>query len=165
MKRLAQSPFALIGVNSDKDKEKLKVTMRNQNITWRSFWNGPQGIQGPISRAWGVRSWPTIYILDHHGIIRYKNKRGSDMDRAVDELLTKVDGSTGVAAGSNVPAPLAKIREFVDSTGQFKIRAKFVKFQGGKAFLEKEGGEVIGLSMTKLSAGDQRYIRDRLKNK
>ena len=90
VKRLANKPFALIGVNSDKDKKKLKVRMKEENITWRSFWNGPQGTGGPISKAWGVRGWPTIYVIDAEGIIRYKNARGPAMDKAVNTLLREM---------------------------------------------------------------------------
>ena len=88
--RMKGQPFALIGVNSDRDRQQLKIRMQAEKITWRSFWNGPQGTGGPISRAWGVRGWPTIYILDHQGIIRYKNVRGAAMDRAADELIAKI---------------------------------------------------------------------------
>ena len=44
VKRLADKPFALIGVNSDADKLYLKKRMKSEGITWRSFWNGPLGI-------------------------------------------------------------------------------------------------------------------------
>ena len=163
VKNLKDKPFALIGVNSD-PKDRVKAAIKRENISWRSFWDGGR-TGGPIASNYQVRGWPTIYMIDHEGIIRYKKPRGRAIDQAIEDLLAKVDGSTGGAVGSTVGGPVAKMREFVDSTGQFKIRAKFVKFQGGKAFLEKEGGEVISLSMTKLSTQDQRYIRDLLKNK
>ena len=54
VKRLANKPFALIGVNSDKDLAKLRPRLKEENISWRSFWNGPQGTSGPISAKWGV---------------------------------------------------------------------------------------------------------------
>ena len=154
--KMKNQPFALIGVNSDRDKAKLKQRMKQENITWRSFWNGPMGTSGPISKAWGVRGWPTIYVLDHQGIIRYKNVRGSSMDKAVETLVAKVEGG-----GSPPP----KLHEFTDSTGQFKIMARFVEFKAGKAYLEKADGSVIGVSMTKLSKEDQKYIRDLLKSR
>jgi hypothetical protein len=91
VKRLADRPFALIGVNSDVDKEKLKVALKAESITWRSFWNGPKGTQGPISQAWHVQGWPTIYVLDDAGVIRYRDVRGDDMDRAVDQLLKELE--------------------------------------------------------------------------
>ena len=90
VKRLADQPFALIGVNSDRDLKALQATLKEENITWRSFWNGEKGTSGPISTAWNVRSWPTIYVLDHKGVIRYKNVRGEKMDAAVDTLLTEL---------------------------------------------------------------------------
>ena len=90
VKRLEGKPFALIGVNSDSDKEQLKKRMKEEAITWRSFWNGPMGTQGPISKAWNVNGWPTIYVLDEKGIIRFKNVRGEAMDKAVNALLAKM---------------------------------------------------------------------------
>ena len=100
VKRLANKPFALIGVNSDKDKKKLKVRMKEENITWRSFWNGPQGTGGPISKAWGVRGWPTIYVIDAEGIIRYKNARGPAMDKAVNTLLREMGEEVADTGGA-----------------------------------------------------------------
>ena len=90
VKKLAEKPFALIGVNSDADKEKLRPRMKEENITWRSFWNGPKGTLGPISEAWDVMGWPTIYILDGKGIIRERNKRNEEMEVAVMELLAEM---------------------------------------------------------------------------
>jgi hypothetical protein len=89
VKRLENEPFALIGVNSDPDREALKVVLEKENITWRSFWNGGS-TGGPISTRWQVKGWPTIYILDHHGVIRFKNARGEAMDQAVDQLLAEL---------------------------------------------------------------------------
>ena len=90
VKRLDGKPFALVGVNSDKDREQLKKDMEKEEITWRSFWNGPEGTGGPISQAWNVRGWPTIYVIDPKGIIRARDVRGEKMDRAVDELLAEL---------------------------------------------------------------------------
>jgi hypothetical protein len=89
VKRLEGQPFVLLGVNSDRDREALKKVMKKQGITWRSFWNGGS-TQGPISSAWNVRGWPTIYVLDHIGVIRDKNVRGERMDEAVDKLLAEM---------------------------------------------------------------------------
>ena len=87
--KLKDSPFALIGVNSDSDLSKLKPRLAEENITWRSFWNGPKGTDGPISAKWNVNGWPTIYVIDKAGVIRFKNVRGEAMDKAVDELLAE----------------------------------------------------------------------------
>ena len=76
VKQLAGKPFALIGVNSDADREQIREIVKEKNLTWRSFWNGPDGTRGPISTEWNVKGWPTIYVLDSEGVIRYRNVRG-----------------------------------------------------------------------------------------
>ncbi len=93
VKRLANQDFALIGVNSD-PKENVKAAIERENITWRSFWDGGT-TSGPIAKRWNVTGWPTIYVLDRDGVIRYKGVRGSSMDKAVDTLLAekKTDGA------------------------------------------------------------------------
>src|SRR4051812_3110724 len=90
VKRLEGKPFALIGVNSDDSRDTVKQAIQTENLTWRSFWNGG-GTSGPISSAWGIRGWPSIFVIDHKGIIRYRDVRGHDMDHAVDELLKELE--------------------------------------------------------------------------
>jgi hypothetical protein len=90
VQRLENKPFALIGLNSDGDKEALREVLEKENITWRSFWDGGT-TSGPIATAWNVRGWPTIYVLDAQGRIRYRGVRGEAMDKAVDTLLAEVE--------------------------------------------------------------------------
>ena len=90
VKKLADKPFALIGVNSDRNKKNIKKATENKKIGWRNFWDGKRGIEGPISTRWNISGWPTVYILDEKGVIRFKDKRGADMDAAVTELLAEM---------------------------------------------------------------------------
>ena len=91
VKRLEGKPFALIGVNSDSDRQSLKPVLERERITWRSFWNGG-GRGGPIARQWKVTGWPSIWVIDDKGVIRYRNVRGERMDQAVDTLLAEMHG-------------------------------------------------------------------------
>jgi hypothetical protein len=91
VKKLADKPFALIGVNSDKDLKALKETLEKEEITWRSFWNGEKGTGGPISEAWNVHGWPTIYVIDHKGVIRFKNLRGDPLEKAIEKLVEEAE--------------------------------------------------------------------------
>ena len=90
VKRLKDKPFALLGVNSDRDREAIKQICKDKNLSWRSFWNGGS-TSGPISTKWNVRGWPTIYVLDEDGVIRFKNVRGEAMDKAIETLLAKME--------------------------------------------------------------------------
>jgi peroxiredoxin len=85
-KRMEGKPCALVGVNSDKNREEIKKVMENDQITWPCFWNGGN-TRGPIATAYRVRDWPTIFVLDSQGVIRYRDVRGGALDEAVDALL------------------------------------------------------------------------------
>ncbi len=83
VKKLADKPFAIIGVNSDSDLDSIREIVKQKNISWRSFWNGPDGTGGAISTKWNVSGWPTVYILDADGRIRFKNPYGDQIDEAL----------------------------------------------------------------------------------
>jgi hypothetical protein len=97
VKRLQGKPFALLGINSDKNLNELHAAMIREQITWRSWWDGGS-TGGPIATLFGVRSWPTIYVIDHKGVIRYKNVRGEALDEAVDTLLEERSSDPSAAA-------------------------------------------------------------------
>ncbi|MFO0891680.1 MAG: thioredoxin-like domain-containing protein [Isosphaeraceae bacterium] len=89
VKKLDGKPFVLLGVNSDPDKEKLHKRMKEENMTWRSWWDGGD-TNGPIASQFNVRGWPTLYVVDHRGIIRHKwvgFPGEKTFDAAIDELI------------------------------------------------------------------------------
>ena len=114
MKQLADKPFALIGVNSDGDLEQAQEKNVERNITWRSFWNGEHGTAGPIATKWGVTNWPTIYVVDAKGVIRYKNVRNDELDKAIIKLLgeagheVEITHEDNEAAGDNTATVKSK---------------------------------------------------------
>jgi hypothetical protein len=88
VKRMQNQPFALLGINSDTDLAQLRKRMKAEHITWPSWWD--KSTSGPIATAWNVHAWPTIYVLDAKGIIRFKDVRGAQLDHAVDTLLKEM---------------------------------------------------------------------------
>ena len=94
VKRLEGKPFVLLGVNSDQDRAELKKVLEKEKITWRSFWNGGS-TDGPISRDWKVSGWPTLYLIDHKGVIRQKwlgAPAGAVLDQAIEALVKEAEG-------------------------------------------------------------------------
>jgi peroxiredoxin len=87
VKKLENQPFALIGVNSDKNLEDLKTKLAKEQMTWRHFRDG--GTDGPIAKAWNVHGWPTTYVIDQDGIIRFKDLRDEEAEKAILALLAK----------------------------------------------------------------------------
>ncbi len=94
VERLKDRPFALLGVNSDDDREALKQVLIDEEITWRSFWNGG-GIDGPISSSWEVAGWPTLYLIDHEGVIRHTYIGSPDdaeeFDATIDAMVEEAE--------------------------------------------------------------------------
>jgi peroxiredoxin len=89
VERLQARPFALLGINSDSDRDKLRSVMAEKGITWRSWWDR-NPTAGPIATRWDVHSWPTIIVLDARGVIRFKGLPlhvAKPLDNAVDSLL------------------------------------------------------------------------------
>ena len=87
--RMKDRPFVLLGVNGDDDREATLELTANQRMNWPSLWNGGQ-TGGFVSRL-GVRSWPTIYVIDARGIIRSKNVRGKALDEDAERLVSEAE--------------------------------------------------------------------------
>ena len=99
VEKLKDKPFALIGINSD-PRETAQKALEEENLTWRSWWDGGN-TSGPIASKWNVHLWPTIYVLDDKGVIRYKNVRGPAMETAVETLLAEMEEGDSVEAGES----------------------------------------------------------------
>lgn len=85
MKKLADKPFALVGVNTNAyDAPKLKEVMVKEEMNWRSTAD-----LGPIAKNWNSPGTPVYYVLDPQGIIRYKWV-GSPGEKALDAALEKL---------------------------------------------------------------------------
>ena len=90
VKRLAGEPFVLLGINSDRDRKQTTRVIRTQGLNWRSLWDGGS-TRGPIARTWNIETWPAIFVLDHKGVIRYKDIKGSELHRAVEKLVSEAE--------------------------------------------------------------------------
>ena len=80
----------MVSINAEptKDRAELKQAWKAAGNTWRCVWDGDY--EGPINTAWNIRQYPTIYVLDPDGLIRFKNVFGQDLERAVDSLLEEM---------------------------------------------------------------------------
>ena len=89
VQRWKDRKFSLIGINSDGGPEKCREITKREGITWL---NVPDGdTDGPISTAWNIEGWPTIYLIDAKGVIRHRDLRGEELERAVDALLKEIE--------------------------------------------------------------------------
>ena len=84
-----EDDVVLLGVNSDAELETIVEAKKEERLAYRTWWDGhaEEAAKGPIASAWNVVGWPSIYVLDEEGVIRFVNKRGGALIGAVDELL------------------------------------------------------------------------------
>ncbi len=102
MKRLAGRPFVLLGVNTDRDRKAIKSVMVKERLNWRSWWDGGS-TEGPIATQWQIVNWPTLFVIDHKGVIRYVADHGGGIehepiDAMIDMLVQVAESSAGTAS-------------------------------------------------------------------
>ena len=83
----------LLGINSDTSRRTVREAKEREGLHYRTWWDG--GTNGPISRAWNVRTWPSTFILDEEGVIRFTGKRKNGIILAVDQLLEETRAEDG----------------------------------------------------------------------
>jgi hypothetical protein len=118
VQRYQDQPFVLLGVNTDSSRERLRAVQEKERLTWRSWWDGPppflcpadfvqpldesalrsrrEGRTGLITRQWAIQALPTLYLLDHRSIIRYKRQGvppPQEVEHKIEELLNEVPAS------------------------------------------------------------------------
>ena len=127
VRKLANKPFAIVGVNSDRNLDKVRSTAAKKSISWRSFWNGEEGTQGPISKKWQITGWPTTYLIDKDGVIRHKNLRGEALDKAIEELMAEMGEEVklvGIDHEAEDKAALEKAKEQAEAKAAQAEKAK-----------------------------------------
>jgi thiol-disulfide isomerase/thioredoxin/predicted esterase len=62
-------PFDIVGVNCDSDPQKARDAVLRTKMSWRSFRDQVDD-KPTIAKQWKILGFPTLYLIDHHGIIR-----------------------------------------------------------------------------------------------
>ena len=80
-------PFALIGVATDSSLQDYAPKAKAAGLTWRNAWAG--GTTGAWPTAWGIQRYPTVYVLDAQGVVRFVDVRGEALSTAVRSLIAE----------------------------------------------------------------------------
>lgn len=90
----------MIGVNINGYRpEKVKTVMTKEKLTWRSFADvrggeGETDTVRPIVEQWNLQGTPTLYLIDHQGVIRYRwvgSTGTKTIDMAVQSLIKNAE--------------------------------------------------------------------------
>jgi thiol-disulfide isomerase/thioredoxin len=90
--RLKNQPFALISISVDDKVEIVNEFQKQEKMPWHHWYAGPQS---EVEDKLGVRFYPTLYLLDGAGVIRYKNPNDEHintqkLDQRIDDLLKEL---------------------------------------------------------------------------
>jgi thiol-disulfide isomerase/thioredoxin len=85
--KLKDKPFALISISVDEDKNTLTEFLTKEKMPWTHWWSGTDH---DIMDDYKIEHYPTIYVLDSKGVIRNKEIRGEELEKAVEKLLEEI---------------------------------------------------------------------------
>jgi S1-C subfamily serine protease/thiol-disulfide isomerase/thioredoxin len=80
---LKDQPFAFLGVNVDPPNT-IQSLIDDKTVTWQNWIDGPEG---PIAKEWHIESYPTTFLLDDQGVIRFRDLRGPILAQMVKSLI------------------------------------------------------------------------------
>ena len=79
--------LTLLGINTGDSEETFRAKSEELGVTWTCAYQGQS--ETPIADLYQVMAYPTIYVLDGEGRIRFKNVRGEALTAAVAKLLAE----------------------------------------------------------------------------
>jgi thiol-disulfide isomerase/thioredoxin len=88
-KRMKDKPFALLGVNTDRNPGDARAVLDKEEIAMRSWFDAGR----LISSQYGIGGYPTLYVIDHKGVIRKKHagamtpEETQQLDKLLDTLV------------------------------------------------------------------------------
>ncbi|MFO0811255.1 MAG: TlpA disulfide reductase family protein [Gemmataceae bacterium] len=97
VERFRGKPLEVISIDVGDDKEDVEKFLAKTPMPWTHWLVGRTS---GIVPDWKVSSYPTIYVLDAKGVIRFADVRYAGLEKAVEVLLAEM--------GEEVPPPAKK---------------------------------------------------------
>lgn len=91
--KLQGRPFVVLGVNGDQDKDEALKAVARTRMPWRSVWGRDKKGVRPIAEAWAVSGWPTVFVIDHEGVLRHDDLRGKRLDQPLEALIVRAESA------------------------------------------------------------------------
>lgn len=85
MQKYENRPFALLGVDEDDSQAALKKTQEKYHLNWRSWWDDG----GSIAGQWKVDRFPTLFLVDHKGVVRWSSATELNL-KQMEQLLERL---------------------------------------------------------------------------
>ncbi len=86
VKKMDGKPFVLLSVSCDADKTDLTEFLKDEPMPWSHWFDGKGGA---VAKAYKIKAFPTLYLIDKKGVIREKwvgAPKTEEMDKKIEEL-------------------------------------------------------------------------------
>jgi thiol-disulfide isomerase/thioredoxin len=95
VKRLNGKPFVFVSVSVDREKELLTKFLAKESMPWTHCWDGENKV---VSELWNVDGYPTLYVIDHTGVIRnrtmgYDPDASKNLDALIEVLVKAAESA------------------------------------------------------------------------
>jgi thiol-disulfide isomerase/thioredoxin len=90
--KMSGRPLAIVSISADAKQDTVTEFLKKTKMPWTHWWDGQNG---PAVRLWGITGYPTVFVVDHKGIIRHKqigyNPDPTEMDNIVEKLVKEAE--------------------------------------------------------------------------
>ena len=95
--RYNKEGFEIVGISFDAEKQRLEDVVKRESIRWPQYFDGG-GRDAAPGKTFGIQHWPTMWLLDRNGVIRFISA-GAGMDRKIAALLKETGNPVNAARG------------------------------------------------------------------
>ncbi|MBI5801223.1 MAG: TlpA family protein disulfide reductase [Verrucomicrobia bacterium] len=95
--RFNKDGFEIVGVSFDADRQRLEDVVKREKLKWPQYFDRG-GRDAAPGKAFGILHWPSMWLLDRNGVIRYISA-GAGLDRKITALLKENANPVTAARG------------------------------------------------------------------
>ncbi len=84
-------PFAFVSVSVDDTRATLAGFLKRTAMPWTHWWDGSCG---EAAATWGVMAYPTVFVIDHKGVVRYRQideSKDNALEKVIEQLLAEAE--------------------------------------------------------------------------
>ncbi len=87
-KKYAGRPFEILGISADDAPSDVTDFLEDMPLPWDMWFSGRYT---GLVKEWGINSFPTVFLVDHEGVIIAKGLSDKKLDVLLEKLITKAE--------------------------------------------------------------------------
>lgn len=96
--------LVIVGIHTTGESELMPAYIAAEGIPWPNACDDDE----QTVRAWGVDSYPDLYVIDRNGILRVADLYAGDLERTIHELVAEKSDKKSTGSSSSVQSALGK---------------------------------------------------------